>query len=207
MLKAAFSLSLSFKKSLFCLTNGEKIAHNAFMKQKIPMTLAQQETLVGAVMFVLFLVFLGFIHTQASLDKGKTDFTLYASFAGSDGLMKGSAVRLGGVRVGEVTGMTLTNGFRVRARLSFDMPVELSADTSAVIETDGLMGPKHIELIPGGEDELLENDGEIAYTQDAVVLNDLLAKVNGLVRAKKDKAAPVPATEEAKGISDEKESD
>lgn len=183
-----------------------KILSNGLMKNKISMTQNQKEIVTGAVIFILFLGFLGFIHMQEGIGRHKSTFSLYATFAGSDGLMKGNAVRLGGLSVGSVTDMTLTDGYRVRVQLSFNQPFELSADTSAVIETDGLMGPKHIELIPGGEEELLENGDEILYTQDAVVLNDLLAKVNLMMQDKKNKQ--VLKKDGTSGeINNEKESD
>lgn len=176
------------------------------MKEKLSITSKQKEIITGAVIFVLFLGFLGFIHMQEGIGRHKTAFSLYTTFAGSDGLMKGNAVRLGGVPVGSVTDMTLTDNYRVRVKLSFDQPFELSADTSAVIETDGLMGPKHIELIPGGEEDLLENGDEILYTQDAVVLNDLLAKVNAMMQDKKNKQALKKDVISGE-INNEKESD
>ena len=67
-------------------------------------------------------------------------------------------------------------------------------DSSIQIETDGLMGPKHLEIVPGADDEILQNGETFGYTQDVMILNDLLEKVLAYMKDKK-------------GVTDEEESD
>ena len=99
--------------------------------------------------------------------------------------MNGAEVRVAGLKVGHVAAQKLNEQYGVRMTLSFDKPLELSTDSSANIETDGLLGAKYVELSPGGDDENLTNGGEIIYTQDALLLDELLEKVNDYMRAKK----------------------
>ncbi|MDR2902165.1 MAG: MlaD family protein, partial [Lactobacillales bacterium] len=126
---------------------------------------AYKEILVGVILSISFLGIVLFLHLQSNLPHKKTNFHLYASFTNADGIMKGSQVRLGGITVGEVTGESLSNDYRVKIEMSFDTYYPLPADTSVVIETDGLMGPKHLELMPGGEDDLLRSGEELSFTQ------------------------------------------
>ena len=53
---------------------------------------------------------------------------------------------------------------------------DLSADTSAGIFTSGLLGESYIGLSPGGDPESLKPGDEIAYTQPAVDLLQLVGK-------------------------------
>ena len=99
--------------------------------------------------------------------------------------MNGADVRIAGIKVGEVEGQKLGNGYQVLVKLGFDKKIALSVDSSAVIETDGLLGSKYLEIVPGADEEMLESGDEIAYTQDAVILTELMDKVNAYMREKK----------------------
>ena len=59
--------------------------------------------------------------------------------------------------------------------------LELPVDTSASIITGGLLGDRYISLQLGGEEEILGDGEEIAFTESAVVLERLIGKlVNNL---------------------------
>ena len=53
---------------------------------------------------------------------------------------------------------------------------DLPADTSAGIFTSGLLGESYVGLQPGGDPEPLRAGDEIAYTQSAVDLIQLVGK-------------------------------
>jgi phospholipid/cholesterol/gamma-HCH transport system substrate-binding protein len=53
---------------------------------------------------------------------------------------------------------------------------DLPADTSAGIFTSGLLGENYIGLSPGGDPEVLKPGEEIAFTQPAVDLLQLVGK-------------------------------
>lgn len=131
-------------------------------------------------------ILLIFVNSQGAIDKKSTDFTLYAPFKKADGLMPGADVRVAGIQVGRVVDQSLDPDYRVRVKMAFTKPIDLSLDSAAVIETDGLLGAKYIEIMPGGEDENLASGDSIDYTQDALILNELMDKVNAYMREKKD---------------------
>ena len=54
----------------------------------------------------------------------------------------------------------------------------LSADTGAQILTEGILGARYVNLLPGAEDEALADGDEILDTQGALVLENL---IGGLV--------------------------
>lgn len=144
-----------------------------------------KEMMAGVFLSILLGVVLLFLHAQKVSDKKPSSFMLYGQFTKADGLMNGAEVRLAGIKVGEVTSQSLNGQYAVKVGMSFPKYVELSLDTSAVIETDGLLGAKHIELVPGGEDDLLKSGDSILYTQDALILTELMDKVNAFMREKK----------------------
>ena len=69
-----------------------------------------------------------------------------------------------------------------------DSSVRLPADTSAAIHTDGLFGSKFVVLEPGGEETYLGDGDVITFTQDAVIVSELLDLIIAEGRARR--AAP-----------------
>jgi len=103
--------------------------------------------------------------------------TLYAAFDEIGGLKPRAQVVIGGVRVGQVSKIELNGDFRARVTLEVDASLELSEDTSALIQTSGLLGDQYIALEPGGEDRNLEEGGEIPYTQGAISIERLIGQL------------------------------
>ncbi len=149
------------------------------------LTTENREILAGGILVVLLGFILMFVHSKSAMDKDNEGFYLYAPFTKSDGLMNGADVRVAGIKVGRILDQTLGDRYQVRVKIGFDKPIELSADSSAIIETDGLLGSKYLEIIPGGDDEILVVGDELAYTQDALILTELMDKVNAYMREKK----------------------
>lgn len=105
---------------------------------------------------------------------GMETYRIFADFNRIDGLSPGADVRLSGIPVGRVETASLVDGFRVRIAMLIDSDVELPADTAASIQTDGLFGAKSMVLDPGGDERMLADSDAISFTQDAVVVSDLL---------------------------------
>ncbi len=117
-------------------------------------------------------------------------FTLTASFHRADGVHVGSPVRVAGVNIGTVTKAVLGSDEEAILTFSLTKPVPLPDDTAAKIETDGFFGGKYVELIPGGTEDMLKSGAHMSYTQDAVIIEDLVALI--IQRAKDAHAKPAP---------------
>lgn len=144
-----------------------------------------KEIVAGIGLTLLLIVCLIFVHAKAVLDKKESAFILYAPFNQSDGLMNGADVRMAGIKVGRVVDQVLGENYQVVVKMEFFKPMKISTDSSAIIETDGLLGSKHIEIVAGADDEMCESHDELEYTQDALILSDLMDKVNAYMREKK----------------------
>lgn len=145
-----------------------------------------RDILTGAAVLVVGTTLLAMVYANGGNGKSGGDgYTLTARFNKADGVAVGTAVRLSGVSIGRVVEQKLDERFRAVATLSLPANVALTADTAAVIQTDGLLGAKFIELKPGADDAVLKPGDEIAYTQDAVVIEELLEMIIQQGRAKR----------------------
>lgn len=108
--------------------------------------------------------------------KGDGGLPVYALFDQVAGLTPKSPVEIGGVRVGQVRGITLDETFRARVDLDLDASLKLPVDSSAAIVTAGILGDRYIQLTPGAEEEILKPGDQIPYTENAIVLERLIGK-------------------------------
>lgn len=150
------------------------------------------EIWIGAAISVglVVIVLLVFGPTRFSDDS----YAITARFNRADGLNVGGLVRAAGVPVGEIKELRLDKNFRAVTVLRIDNGVILDAEATASIVTDGLFGQKFIQLDIGGSDTVIGDGKEITFTEDSLVLDDLLGLI--ISRAKQArKGAGGAATE------------
>lgn len=134
------------------------------------------ETLIGAVVLVVAMTFLGFAYTRADVGTVR-GYELLAKFDRVDGLKAGSDVVISGIKVGTVADLELDpDTYFAVARLSIGDTVKLPLDSSAQIGSDGLLGDKYVIVVPGGEEEYLQAGDEIKFTQGAIDLIGLVGQ-------------------------------
>lgn len=102
---------------------------------------------------------------------------LTAAFDELGGLKVRAPVVIAGVRVGTVAGIALGDDYRARVVLDLTPEVELPVDTSASIVTAGILGDRYVSLQLGGEEEVLRDGEEIAFTESAVILERMIGKL------------------------------
>jgi len=149
----------------------------------------KKEIIAGIFLTLLLGGILMFVHSRSRVQQSTQQFVLNGYFSKADGLMNGADVRVGGIKVGSVTHQSLNGGYAVKVQMSFDKAIDLPLDSSASIETDGLLGSKHIEIVPGGDEEMLVSGDDISYTQDAMILSELMDMALAFLREKKNKEA------------------
>lgn len=134
-----------------------------------------RELVFGAAVLILFAAALIVSYTGTSrgaMQRGS--YLLTAIFNRVDGIGPGTDVLVSGISVGEVAQIELLPDYRVAVTLQIDRGVALPEDSSVAIQTDGLFGSKFVSIEPGGAETMLQPGGAIVYTQDAVVVSDLL---------------------------------
>jgi phospholipid/cholesterol/gamma-HCH transport system substrate-binding protein len=70
-------------------------------------------------------------------------------------------------------------GNRARLTLRIDKGVQIPVDSMASIQTQGLLGEKYVEILPGKRaDQMLPSGGRIANTQPPLNLDEIVRKVS-----------------------------
>lgn len=158
------------------------------------------ETVLGAVVLLIAVMFLSFAYNAADLGKA-SGYTVSAEFDRVDGLSEGTDVRLSGIKIGSVSGQDLDpETYRASLELTIDKSIKLPVDTVAEVSTEGLLGGKYISLIPGSEEEYIEEDGQILFTTPPLDLVQLLGKF--IFSDNKDKSAPTSSSPAAKATTE-----
>jgi len=102
---------------------------------------------------------------------------LYATFDQTGGLKPRAPVVIAGVKVGQVTRISLDQNARARVDMDLDRNLKVPTDTSASIVTSGILGDRYISLQLWGEDQDLKDGEEISFTESAVILERLIGKL------------------------------
>jgi phospholipid/cholesterol/gamma-HCH transport system substrate-binding protein len=150
------------------------------------------ETVMGAVVLVVAAIFLVFAYRMADVGTVR-GYEVWAGFSATGGLQTGADVRISGVKVGSVTSQTLDPGtFLAVVRMSIDPSIKLSADTTAAIRSESLLGGRYVSLSPGGDPDEIRPGGRIQFVQNPVDLEDLIGRFMFSSQGQSSSAAPAP---------------
>lgn len=112
-----------------------------------------------------------------SFSEGDT-YRISARFDNIGGLKARAAVRSSGVLVGRVKSISLDpKTFQGVVEMAVRSSLELPRDTSAKIQTSGLLGDQYIGLEAGGDTVNLKPGDTIKLTQSALVLEQLIGQI------------------------------
>ena len=135
------------------------------------------ETVLGAVVLLVAGFFLAFAYKSADLRKVE-GYPLSANFNSIGGLQNGADVRISGVKVGSVAGLSLDSAtFLAVVHLTLDPSIKLPRDTVALVASESLLGGKYLSLEPGGDPDILKPGSRIEYTQSTPGFEQLLGQV------------------------------
>jgi phospholipid/cholesterol/gamma-HCH transport system substrate-binding protein len=134
------------------------------------------ETITGGIVVILSLILLVYAYT-ATQHNNQQGYKISARFNKADGLVEGSDVKIGGIRVGSVSKMTIDpDTYAAVIELSINPKIKLPTDTSASIISESLLGGKYLDLQPGGDEEMMKEGGIIEQTQSSVILESLIGQ-------------------------------
>ena len=133
------------------------------------------ETLLGAVVIIAAGLFI--TYSIKTADIGETDgYIITADFANVGSLKTGDKVQISGVKVGTVAQIELLDTFFARVHINLKNEYELPTDTAALISSESLMGGQYLALEPGADEDIIEANGAIQYTQAPQNLEQLLGQ-------------------------------
>lgn len=154
------------------------------------------ETIMGAVVLVVAAFFLNFAYNSSNV-KSVSGYEISADFTNITGIGIGSDVRIGGIKVGVVESLELNKKtYAATAHMRIGQDVKLPKDSSAAVQSAGLLGEKFVAIEPGADDADLQNGDTITFTQSSVSLEEMIGKfvfssggVDGGDSKAKDKSA------------------
>ena len=156
------------------------------------------EPILGALVLVAAVAFLVFAYNKAG-QRSFSGYSLTARFSSIDGLETGSDVRIGGVKVGQVTDISIDpETYLAMVKLTVAPEIKIPTDSVASVATEGLLGGKYVGLEPGVSDNMLKPGGLITHTEASVSLEGLIGRFMYSGGDSKSGAAPAgggaPAT-------------
>ena len=139
------------------------------------------ETVVGLFIIAAFLGLFWMAFQVSGVTSVGSDGTykVTASFDNIGSLKVGSAVKMAGVTIGQISDIKL-NRDTLRAMVTMqidDKDDNLPRDTSADIYTEGLLGSNYISFTPGFDTAVLKNGDQLQTAHSAVILEKILGQL------------------------------
>jgi phospholipid/cholesterol/gamma-HCH transport system substrate-binding protein len=135
------------------------------------------ETIVGALVLFVAVGFMVYAFRSSGVQT-VTGYTVSARFNKVDGLTMGSDVRLGGIKIGSVTGQDIdTATYQAIIAMNLREDIKLPKDSGFAVSSDGLLGGKYISVEPGNEEAQLADGDQTSNTQPSVSIEELIGKM------------------------------
>lgn len=117
-----------------------------------------------------------------SLGPFDDSYALTATFDDVTGLLQDDNVKVAGVRVGKVTGVSIEKGKAV-VRFQVRNGVKLPADTEAAVRWRNLLGQRYVYLYPGNGSTVLGDGDRVQRTRSVIDLGELFNRLGPVVQA------------------------
>jgi phospholipid/cholesterol/gamma-HCH transport system substrate-binding protein len=140
---------------------------------------------IGTGLFVLLgFAALVFLTTQLpesglKLSSAKGGYRVTAEFDNIGDLKAGAPVTMSGVRIGDVESVGIDlQDYRALVTLRIDPQYnQIPDDSDASIDTQGLLGGQYVAIGAGGSEMYLMSGSRIQFTQNAIVLENIINKL------------------------------
>ncbi|HKU54347.1 MAG TPA: outer membrane lipid asymmetry maintenance protein MlaD [Rhizomicrobium sp.] len=134
------------------------------------------ETLIGAAVVAIALVLaaLAYLRTGAG---GLSGYEVNARLAKVDGLAVGTDVRLAGIKVGSVSGLTLDpQTYLVTVHMDIRNDIKLPMDSSILVTQAGFLGGQYLSITPGGDDKMMAAGAFFENAQGSIDVMNLVGR-------------------------------
>ena len=139
------------------------------------------ETIIGAFVILLAGWFVFSVITKTeNIFPRESENTYFASFHDVSGVKVGTQIKLAGVNIGKVVGVSLdTNEYVAEVTLAIDNNIKIPDDSEIIIASESLLGGNFVSITPGGSEVYLEPNEKFVYSQSSINLNSLIQKFTG----------------------------
>lgn len=126
---------------------------------------------------VLFIIAIYIIGRERNLFG--SNFKVSAIFSDVKGLKAGNNVRYSGIDVGTVSDIYIISDSTVRVDLLLETNVKefIKVDSKATIGTEGLMGNKVVNILPGSPDSSSIKSNSVLQTIPAIEIDDIMSSI------------------------------
>ncbi|MBM3402105.1 MAG: MCE family protein [Bacteroidetes bacterium] len=127
-----------------------------------------------------FLILLLFMIGKNKSLFGST-YLLKANFENVQGLIPGNNVRYSGIQAGTVKRIKIVNDTIIEVSMMIDTEMQniIRKDVVASIGTDGIVGNKVINIIPGIEHAEIAQEGDFIFSKKSIDTDAILQKLSG----------------------------
>ncbi|GFR24546.1 mgtE_N domain-containing protein [Trichonephila clavata] len=128
--------------------------------------------------FTIFLIFFAIDKLSYIKKNYKDCYKIYGLFANANGIGVGDSVKISGVDVGSITGVSLDKATYVaRIDMCISKDIKLPIDSSALITSSGVVGSKFVNISPGSDIKLILHGGKIEYTQAEANMGGIMDRI------------------------------
>jgi phospholipid/cholesterol/gamma-HCH transport system substrate-binding protein len=136
---------------------------------------------VGALVIIVSSI-IGFMSLKVSEGPGlfSRNKRYWFDIEDAGGLVKNSAVKSAGIKVGVIEDIKLVDG-KARVYVVVDGELQMRKSGAVDLRSDGILGDRHVEMLPGDEkDEVLADGDQIRLTYEKGSLNSLMKEVGNI---------------------------
>ena len=139
------------------------------------------ESIIGVFVLLLAVWFVFSVLTKTeNIFHVQNESIYHASFFDVSGIRIGTEVKLAGVSIGKVLGISLdTQTYSAKVSVVIDSQIKIPDDSEIVIASESLLGGNFVSITPGGSEVFLAPNDKFAFTQGSINLNNLLQKFTG----------------------------
>ena len=101
------------------------------------------------------------------------------------GLVKNSAVKMAGIKVGIIDDIKLADG-KARVHIVIEDEVPMTTSTKAQLRADGILGDRHVELVPGKLSDPKMEQGQINADVNQASLDKVMEQVGDIASSLKE---------------------
>ena len=124
---------------------------------------------------IVFIILLNLIFTEKNI-RGEDVNNYLATFNKVDGVSVGTDVVISRIKVGQVNQVFIKDNYP-QISMNVNKNLKISDDSSVSIQTDGLFGKKFLLIEIGGNDVYLKNGEKFSFSEDSIVIEELLGKI------------------------------
>lgn len=131
---------------------------------------------IGGLFFLVILLYL----IGKNRDLFGSNYVLKARFDNAQGLVKGNNIRFSGIQAGTVKSIDIVNDSVIEVAMFVDTKMKTIIRKNAVasISTDGLVGNKIVNIVPGAELASLAVEGDLLDSKKAFKTDEMLETLN-----------------------------